>query len=340
MKKHVTTGFLFLGIFLFFSCPPEPPVNTPPEVTVSASAASAANGEEVTFTAAATDADGDTLAYSWYVDEAPQSGETAATFVFSAAPADETVYTIKVAVSDGSDTDSAQTTLTVAAPLLLHFMYYDDTDSTWKASDIPSPPMITNEVVYLQIAEELLIWTDDNKLLVYDETGGDWDDTGMTVSEDTVDVSRDLDSDMLLLMDDEFVVRYRDITYSAGQWTLEDVVYTIPAAPSTLMEICGASGGVLGRLSDDDTLWYSSLGPWVDSDIAISSITVELPFLSSCTCASNVFYAKAPQLRLSTGQLYTGDGTGAIISTDIFCPENTIETFEYDGALMVLCSGQ
>ena len=91
--------------------------NTPPTVSVSGPAQAVINSQ-VTFTAAASDADGDALTYSWSVDGVAASG-TAASFTQTFTTAG--LHTVDVTVNDGhgnSVTQSTQITLLTAQQVL------------------------------------------------------------------------------------------------------------------------------------------------------------------------------------------------------------------------------
>jgi len=74
-------------------------------------------GVSQTFTAEASDADGDQLMYSWYVDNEIQVGHTNFTFMISKTPDEETDYNIAVEVSDGEKKSTASVLLTVRDPV-------------------------------------------------------------------------------------------------------------------------------------------------------------------------------------------------------------------------------
>jgi|GEM_PF-5345983 len=69
-----------------------------------------------TFSVTATDPDGDTLTYTWYVDDVEISGQTGTSYT-TQWPA-EGVHTVRVDISDGSWTVSREWTVTVTAPNL------------------------------------------------------------------------------------------------------------------------------------------------------------------------------------------------------------------------------
>lgn len=67
------------------------------------------------ITVSASDADGDTLSYQWYVDGSVQAGEEGVSFSF--IPDEERDYTVMVEVTDGYETVSDQITVTSVAPI-------------------------------------------------------------------------------------------------------------------------------------------------------------------------------------------------------------------------------
>ncbi len=74
-------------------------VNTRPVVSdITVSPSSPQTGQTVTLTAVATDADGDTLTYEWYIQNVKQSG-TGASITWT--PSSAGTYTVEVRVSDG-----------------------------------------------------------------------------------------------------------------------------------------------------------------------------------------------------------------------------------------------
>lgn len=90
--------------------------NTPPTVTLPATASTTSAGE-VTLSANASDADGDTLSYNWTLPAGFTASGTTSASITATAPsvtADQT-YTLSVQVSDGSANASASTQVTVTA---------------------------------------------------------------------------------------------------------------------------------------------------------------------------------------------------------------------------------
>jgi chitodextrinase len=88
------------------------PANSAPEitsVTLSTGSKAAKVGQAVTFTAAATDADGDQLTYSWDFGD----GTTAAGDVAQHSYAGAGAYRAVVTVSDGGDTATQAVLVTV-----------------------------------------------------------------------------------------------------------------------------------------------------------------------------------------------------------------------------------
>lgn len=89
--------------------------NHPPQVTISAQTAGKIN-KEMTFTANATDEDGDSLTYVWYIDGTEQNGKTQKEFKHSFDS--EKTYQVKVQVSDSKLEKNAthEVTITAIAP--------------------------------------------------------------------------------------------------------------------------------------------------------------------------------------------------------------------------------
>ena len=92
--------------------PPEPDPNTPPELDAIGDR-TVDEGSELSFTATASDADGDALTFS-LVDEPSGASIDPNTGVFTWTPADgPATATFTVVVSDGMDTDEEEITVTV-----------------------------------------------------------------------------------------------------------------------------------------------------------------------------------------------------------------------------------
>lgn len=93
------------------------PINKKPIVNL-ASSFSVNAGEMITVSATATDADNDTLTYSWAIDSALTTGMTnAASVDITAGNVSQTRdYTLTLTVSDGTANVRKSTTLTVVAP--------------------------------------------------------------------------------------------------------------------------------------------------------------------------------------------------------------------------------
>jgi len=93
------------------------PANPAPVITaISASPSVAAAGSPVVFATSASDTDGDTLTYTWTVNEGTVAGPTANLNLYSwtaPSPGTPTTYTVGVQVTDGTTTASATTTVTV-----------------------------------------------------------------------------------------------------------------------------------------------------------------------------------------------------------------------------------
>lgn len=73
--------------------------NTPPVVSLNVSAHTLANGEELICNAIASDADGDLIYYTWYVNDVDQN-QPNGVFTFSATPQVDSSYNILVNVND------------------------------------------------------------------------------------------------------------------------------------------------------------------------------------------------------------------------------------------------
>lgn len=86
-------------------------VNTRPSVTnITVTPTAPQTGQTVTLTAVATDADGDTLTYEWYIQNVKQTGTGAS---ISWIPSSAATYTIEVKVSDGKVSTPVSFTKTV-----------------------------------------------------------------------------------------------------------------------------------------------------------------------------------------------------------------------------------
>ena len=111
MKRTFALSLLLFGLM---SCslldenkPGPQPSNTAPTVTLSASTLSGVAPLQVTFTATASDAENDTLSYSWSIPGAANSPTASQTFTAAGS------YPVSVKVSDGQLETSASTTVTV-----------------------------------------------------------------------------------------------------------------------------------------------------------------------------------------------------------------------------------
>ena len=87
-----------------------------PTVEIEEGNAVVENGVSKTFSARASDEDGDLLSYQWSVDGRDLTGETGVTLTVARSPNELTVYIIKITVSDGNLDAEATVTLTVKAP--------------------------------------------------------------------------------------------------------------------------------------------------------------------------------------------------------------------------------
>jgi len=109
------------GVLTLTGCPAlvggdggeDDPANAVPVVSIEEGDIAADPGQEVTFTAIATDDDGDSLSYQWFVNEEEEADATGETLTVSYRPEADTTYSIKVEVSDATDTASDRVDLTV-----------------------------------------------------------------------------------------------------------------------------------------------------------------------------------------------------------------------------------
>lgn len=117
MKFHFYP--IFLLFLLLVSCSlNDTATNTAPVVSISEGDVIVSYGVEQMFTAIASDADGDSLSYQWYVDGVLQANETSSTFSITREPDQQTMYEIIVIVSDGNSTVEDEVTLTVNTNIL------------------------------------------------------------------------------------------------------------------------------------------------------------------------------------------------------------------------------
>lgn len=90
------------------------PSNPAPVITaITASPDVASVGSTVLFAATASDTDGDTLTYTWYVNGSSVAGPTADLNQYTWNASSTGSYTVKVSVTDGTTTVTAQTSYTV-----------------------------------------------------------------------------------------------------------------------------------------------------------------------------------------------------------------------------------
>ena len=111
MKRTFALSLLLFGLMscsLLDENNPDPqPSNTAPTVTLSASTLSGIAPLQVTFTATASDAENDTLSYTWSIAGAANSPTASQTFTAAGS------YPVSVTVSDGQLEASASTNITV-----------------------------------------------------------------------------------------------------------------------------------------------------------------------------------------------------------------------------------
>ncbi len=103
-------------------------VDDAPSVTIVEGNQSAESGEEVTFTAQATDPEDDTLTYRWFVDGIEQPDATSSVFTYVPSPGVDADYTIRVDVSDGANsaTDDVVLSVTGQSPVNPYFGAYQE----------------------------------------------------------------------------------------------------------------------------------------------------------------------------------------------------------------------
>ncbi len=115
MKNLVKFAFAFF-ILLFFGCKNPAGSNTPPVVSIEEGNQTIIKGQIATFTITATDDENDTLSYRWFVDETEMVNETDPILHLSPSPSVASNYIVKIQVSDGINTVSADATLAVNLP--------------------------------------------------------------------------------------------------------------------------------------------------------------------------------------------------------------------------------
>jgi len=139
-------------------CGGTPPVNTPPVADISATPTSGQAPVAVTFSAAgSTDAEGDTLSYSWNFGDGATGTGVAPTHTYTTP----STYTAVVTVSDGKLTDTASTSITV-------------TGTGNNAPVASATSDVSNGVAPLAVAFDASASTDaDNDAVTYNWTFGD-----------------------------------------------------------------------------------------------------------------------------------------------------------------------
>ena len=127
--------------------PAAPPVNQPPQVTLSCAPCAVAPGGEATLTTMASDPDNDPLAFSWSASGGvfDFGGATDTRTVRWTAPATVGAVTIRVTVSDGDGgTASARITMDVfpVLPEKLSFDILDRGTAYFSTTDDSEPPRV------------------------------------------------------------------------------------------------------------------------------------------------------------------------------------------------------
>jgi Tol biopolymer transport system component len=139
-------------------------VNQPPLITssISATPTPAKVGQPITFTAAAADADGDALQYTWnFSDGTSLTGESA-THAFSAAGS----YEVMLAVSDADVTVTATITIEVVAPAVTKFDSDEDGVADWIELDIGTNPQRADSSPVGGVAQNVTMENSQTKLAI------------------------------------------------------------------------------------------------------------------------------------------------------------------------------
>ena len=169
VKVWVSDGHLTAEDSIIVTVRAPSDANRAPTVTITEEARTIANGAPLTIHAVGSDLDEDPLTFSWYVNAALQEGETGDSITFSAAPVNEQPYTVKVQVSDGSLTGSAEVVITVEGSVPVAqatglYSYY----GVWQAEPASPPDGCLGIVAYDQTIFANAV---DGRLLYLE---GDW----------------------------------------------------------------------------------------------------------------------------------------------------------------------
>ncbi len=266
------------------------PGNNPPTVSISgvnvtiiSGYAVIANGDDAIFQSDASDTDGDTLTYQWYVDGTAVDGETGTTFTMNETPAVETGYSITVSVSDGTDeVESAPVVLTVLAPNYVQHLFGFD-GAAWSASADPPEDTISiagmNGTLYALTAYgEMYQFSNFTSWVLDDDS---------TVLSDAISLTGAGNSLYVLLGDQQIYVR------DSGGW-----MFYVTAAGDGSVAIAGNTTTIYS-LAPDGPVWR------LDADWQLDD--PEPPAATYSLAATNsTLYALT-----GTGELYSRDIAGA-----------------------------
>jgi len=293
MKKII---FLTLTIFLLMtSCPDlttpkgrlnpadenyEPeldPENELPSAVLNQEDITLGNGGSITLTVTASDPEEYALTFEWYVNEQLQAGETETSFLFTAAPAAETVYTITVKVSDGRHTIEVTVQVTVQAP---------------GANSAPVVSIVESDQALLN-GQSLTLTTDssdpDGNIISYrwfindEEQTGAGSDTFTVMFEPSTEAAYTVKveaSDSLLTDEDTIeltVAAPPMIEYSDGGIWIE-----LPPPDNKAIDLA-VLGGIIYTLGHDNSVWYLN-GGWQWGGYSTPANGIALAFIDSVPC--------------------------------------------------------
>lgn len=124
-------------------------------------------GESLTLTPLATDSEGDELTYSWFIDGVDAS-DTDTTFIFT--PVNSGAYTVKFTVNDGTNTVSAEWTITVeTAPPAFTVL------KEWSANSNDAAPVFGSSVYSVAVnGDSIYVGTQNNGLYISEDNGSTW----------------------------------------------------------------------------------------------------------------------------------------------------------------------